>query len=491
MDYLRLRSYFDAAPAMRLLRAGNVAYVVGFLYRRFKKARTIAIPHSELLPALATFREEVQEHDPDALRDKPESYLTDWCDKRWLRRVLEAGRNEPVYQLTPHSEEVIEFVDRALHRDTGFVGTESRLRTIITLLDELVIGASSDPAVHLERLRRDKAAIEEQIARIEQDGIIAPYGPTRIREQFTTAVDLLKQLQGDFRAVEDKFREITQRVQQRHVYGAESRGGILADALDSEDALKQEDQGVSFFEFLRFIQSPEQQARLQSIIQALLRIQELTDQTDRLEVVRRMVTVLLAEAEKVVQTTRRLSSTLRRLLDSHVQLERRRLAEMLQQIRGLAVAMCDDPPCSEVGLEIDADLGIASPWSRTDWCPPAEFEEIDLTEHVPDEDAKYEAFREYAALRPIDWIGIRNRIDAALLQYERVTLGRLVAERHPGAQVVDVIGYLETAREHGHHIDRIAREELNMTTGDGSGRVRRLRVTVPLVTFSRRSANGH
>ena len=491
MDYLRLKTYFDAAPAMRLLCAGNAPYVVAFLHRHFKKARTISIPHSELLPAIATFREEIQEHDADAMRDKPESYLSDWCEKRWLRRVLEAGRNEPVYQLTPHSEEVIELVDRALHRDTGFVGTESRLRTIITLLDELVVGASSDPAVHLDRLRRDKASVEEQIARIEQEGVVTQYGPTRIREQFATAVDLLKQLQGDFRAVEDKFREITQRVQQRHVYGAESRGGILAEALDSEDALKQEDQGVSFFEFLRFIQSPEQQARLQSIIQVLLRIQELSDQTDGLEVVRRMVTVLLAEAEKVVQTTRRLSSTLRRLLDSRVQLERRRLAELLQQVRGLAVAMSDSPPRSEVALEIDSELAIASPWSRIDWCPPAEFEVIDLTEHVPDEDAKHEAFREYASLRPIDWIGIRNRIDAALSQHEWLTLGRLVAERHPGAQVVDLIGYLETAREQGHLVDRAAREELEMATADGTGRVRRVRVTIPLVTFLRRPSNGH
>jgi hypothetical protein len=491
MDYLRLTTFFDAAPTMRLLRAGNVPYVVAFLYRRFKKARMISIPHSELLPAIATFREEVQEHNAEALRDKPESYLIDWCDKRWLRRVLEAGRNEPVYQLTPHSEEVIEFVDRALHRDAGFVGTESRLRTIITLLDELVVGASSDPAVHLERLRRDKAAIEEQIARIEQEGIISQYGPTRIREQFTTAVDLLKQLQGDFRAVEDKFREITQRVQQRHVSGGESRGGILAEALDSEDALKQEDQGVSFFEFLRFIQSPEQQARLQTIIQLLLRIQELADQTDGLEIVRRMISVLLAEAEKVVQTTRRLSTTLRRLLDSRIQFERRRLAEILQKVLGLAAAMSDDPPRSEVAFEIDAELSIASPFARTDWCPPAEFEEIDLTEHIPDEDAKHEAFREYASLRPIDWLGIRNRIDAALLQYEQLTLGRLVAERHPGARVVDLIGYLETAREHGHLIDRTAREELDMTTGDGVGQLRRIRVTIPLITFARRPFNGH
>jgi hypothetical protein len=475
---------------MRLLRAGNLAYVVAFLYSRFKKARAISIPHSELLPAIATFREEVQAYDADALKDKPETYLTEWCEKRWLKRVLEAGRNEPTYQLTPHSEEVIEFVDRALHRDAGFVGTESRLRTIIALLDELVVGASSDPAVHLERLRRDKAAIEEEIARIEREGIVKQYGPTRIREQFATAVDLLRQLQGDFRAVEDKFREITKRVQQRHVHGADSRGGILAEALDSEDALKQEDQGVSFFEFLRFIQSPEQQTRLQAIIQVLLRIQELADQTDGLEIVRRMVTVLLAEAEKVVQTTRRLSSTLRRLLDSRIQHERRRLTELLQQIRGLAAAMCESPPRDEVALESDAELGISSPWSRIDWCPPTEFEQIDLTEHVPDEDAKHEAFREYASMLPIDWLGIRKRIDAALSQHDRLTLGRLVEERHPGAQVVDLIGYLETAREQGHLIDRAAREVLIIAASGGNGDVRRLRVTIPLITFLRRSSNG-
>lgn len=211
----------------------------------------------------------------------------------------------------------------------------------MTLLDELVVGASSDPGLHLERLHEERVRIEEKIARIEREGFVTPFGPTRIREQFATAVDLLKQLQGDFRAVEDKFREITLRVQQRHVQGAGSRGGILADALDSEDALKREEQGVSFFEFLRFIQSPAQQERLQAIIQSLSKIQELADQSDGMETVRRMVTVLLGEAEKVVQTTRRLSSTLRRLLDARVQQERRRLAELLQQIRALAVSM----PC--------------------------------------------------------------------------------------------------------------------------------------------------
>ena len=95
------------------------------------------------------------------------------------------------------------------------------------------------------------------------------YSPTRIREQFDLAVSLLRQLQGDFRAVEEKFKEITQQVQRRQAAGEDTRGGILEFALDAEDVLKREDQGVSFYEFVRFILSPAEQEKLQEITRAL------------------------------------------------------------------------------------------------------------------------------------------------------------------------------------------------------------------------------
>src|SRR5262249_59887760 len=126
-------------------------------------------------------------------------------------------------------------------------------------------------------------------------------------------VSLSKQLQGDFRAVEEKFKEITRQIQQRQAEGQDTRGGILGFALDAEDVLKREAQGVSFYEFVRFILSPSQQERLEAIIQHLGVIQELADQADGLETVRRMVPLLLAEAEKVMRTNQRLSASLRRL----------------------------------------------------------------------------------------------------------------------------------------------------------------------------------
>lgn len=484
MDASRLLTYFDSSPVIRLLKATSAPFVVAFLVRRFKESRVITVPHSELLPALAAFQEETRESYPDALLDRPETYLTDWCDKQWLRRKVEAG--ESVYQLTPAAEQVIEFLDQALHREVAFIGTESRLRMIMELLDQLALGASGDPDVHLKRLKEDKARIDQEIARLEQGGGVTPFPPTRIREQFAMAVDELKKLQSDFRAVEEKFKDITQQVQQRHVQGVDSRGGILGHALDSEDALKVEDQGVSFFAFLEFIQSPQQQERLEAIITTISRLPDLVEQPDGLEVVRRMVPVLLAEAEKVLQTTRRLSATLRRLLDTHAQNERRRVAELLQRIQALAASMSTDPP-RDVQLEMDDSLEIVSPFSRTDWAPPVEYEVVNLAEKSFDHSHKVEAFRELARLHPIDWIGLRRHIQAILSRRHQPSIATLLEDWAAPAGLIEIVGLLEIAREDGHLVAHDATEEIVLPPRENDHRT--LVVTVPLVTFVRGMAS--
>ena len=280
MNLSKLLVYFETSPALRLLRSPNAAFIVDFLDQQFKRAGRITVPFSDLHAALIAYREAIQETDPEALRDKPENYLSGWCssDTRWLHRFLEAGRNEPVYQLTPHTEDVFAFLDGVLEQDLGFVGTESRLRLVIETLADLVVKASDDPETRLAYLRDEKLRLENEIARIETEGLVTRYQPAQIRERFATAVSLLKQLQGDFRAVEEKFKEITQQVQQRQNEGRDTRGGILEFALDAEDVLKREDQGVSFHEFVRFILSPSQQDKLQTIIQQLMRIEELAEQ---------------------------------------------------------------------------------------------------------------------------------------------------------------------------------------------------------------------
>ncbi|MEQ9410887.1 MAG: DUF3375 domain-containing protein [Fuerstiella sp.] len=483
MDASTLLLHFDSSPAIRLLRAQNAPYVIGFLYGQFKQPGIITIPQSELLPALGTFREDLQQSYPDALRNKPESYLADWCsrDKLWLHRFLEAGRDEPVYQLTPHSEEVIEFLDQLLRKDIGFVGTESRLRLVIDTLQQLVVGASDDPTIHLEELQKQKRAIEQQIEKITRGEAVQTFSPTRIREQFGLAVTMLKELQRDFRAVEERFKDITQDVQQKQIRGMDSRGGILGEAMDAEDALRTDDQGVSFYEFFRLIQSTEQQRQLRHIIQRLNEMKELAEQTEGLQTVRRMMPLLLSEAAKVTQTERRLSSTLRRLLDAEAHQERQRVAELLREIRGLAAAMAARPPSDSVALEVDECIQLQSPAGRQFWTKPTEFETVDLTLHTSDHDQRQQMFREFAKLHRIDFRAMRSLIHAAAQNRGSVTLGEILEANPPKSGVMDVLGYLQIASDDGHLIDRDLPEQV-VIPGGLQGE-RSLLVTVPRVTF--------
>jgi hypothetical protein len=482
MDLARLLTYFDTAPAVRLLRSLNVPFIVDFLNQQFKRAGRITIPHSELLAALVTYQETIQESYPDKLQDKPETYLTSWCSSqtRWLRRLLETGRSEPVYQLTPHTEEVFSFLERVLAKDFGFVGTESRLRLVIETLADLVIGASEDPEVRLRHLRAEKDRIEREIQGIEREGLVTRYQPTRIRERFAMAVSLLKQLQGDFRAVEDKFKEITQQVQHRQNEGRDSRGGILEFALDSEDVLKREDQGVSFYEFVRFILAPVQQERLQSIIEQLGNIPELVEQAEGLETVRRMVPLLLTEAEKVMRTNQRLSATLRRLLDVRARHDRQRVGQLCRDILGLAASLAANPPRSAVGMKVETKISIASPFTRRFWSEPPRFDAVPLAEHEGDEQRRAEAFRLLAQMQRLDWRRMRRHVQEIVARDGMATLGSLLAECPPEAGVIEVLGYLQLAHDDGHPISRDAVEEIVIRADRGG---RPLTLTVPLVRF--------
>ncbi|MEN6498098.1 MAG: DUF3375 domain-containing protein [Thermoguttaceae bacterium] len=483
MNLGTLLVYFKTSPALRLLRSQNAPFIVDFLNQQFKKAGRITTPHSDLHAALIAYQEGIQEAHPEALRDKPEDYLSSWCssETRWLHRFLEAGRNEPVYQLTPHTEDVIAFLDRVLDQDLGFVGTESRLRLVIETLTDLVIKASDDPETRLAHLRDEKLRLESEIARIETEGLVARYQPSQIRERFAMAVSLLKQLQGDFRAVEEKFKEITQQVQQRQNEGRDTRGGILEFALDAEDVLKREDQGASFHEFVRFILSPAQQDKLEVIIQQLVRIEELAEQADGLETIQRMVPMLLAEAQKVMHTNQRLSATLRRLLDVRAYRDRQRVAELLREIRGLAASLAAAPPKDSVGVDVETKIEIASPFARTFWSEPPQFVQVDLTEHEADEERRMEAFRGLAMLQRLDWHGMRASVQAAVARAGTVTLGDLLAEHPPAAGVVEILGYLQIARDDGHIINRDAEEEILVPARNGNSRA--VLVTVPLVQF--------
>lgn len=488
----QLITYFETSPAVRLLRAQFAPFILHFLFQQFKGPGRLSMSASELSAALGDYQTTIHVTHAEVLRDKADQYLVTWSsgETRWLHRSLEAGRNEPVYQLTPHTEEVFVYLDRALQKDLGFVGTESRLRLVIGTLSDLVAGASRDPDVRLNHLRDERTRIDDEIDTILRDGhVAARYEPATIRERFLTAVALLKELLADFRAVEDRFKDITRQVQKRHMDGKESRGSILEFALDAEDVLKKDDQGVSFYEFVRFILSPREQEKLRGIITELGRIDELAEQTEGLGTVRRMVKSLIADAEKVMRTNQRLSATLRRLLDSRAALDRRRLTHLLNDIRTIAARLAEDPPRDEVSIEVDVGVSLNAPFSRTFWTAPAKFTKVDMAENEVDGERRLQLFEMLAQMHRLDWRLMREHVREVTEGKEAPpSLGDLVRIFPPQAGVIELLGYLQIAKDDGHIVSRDKVEDIVIASEDAS--VRRS-VTVPLVLFLSRSERTH
>jgi hypothetical protein len=132
-------------------------------------------------------------------------------------------------------------------------------------------------------------------------------------------------------------------------------------------------------------------------------------------------------------------------------------------------------------VDVETKIEIASPFARTFWSEPPQFARVDLTEHEVDEERRMETFRGLAMMQRLDWHGMRASVQTAVARDGSVTLGDLLAEHPPEAGVVEVLGYLQIARDDGHIISRDAEEEILVPARNGNGRA--VLVTVPLVQF--------
>jgi len=489
MALKNLLVYFETSPAIRLLNATvNAPFIIDFLQSQFKREPHLSIDHSDLLISLGSYVEDIREEFSEALKGEPDRYLSDWCsnDTRWLKRYYEPGNDEPKYSLTAHTEDVLAFLDKVLDKDLGFVGTHSRLHLIINTLQELVIEGSDDPATRLEHLRKQRDNIEEQIARIEQSDEVDVEPPTLIRERFNTAISLLRQLLGDFRQVEENFKEITIQIQQQRAEQATTAGQILGYALDAEDELNNQDQSVSFNQFANLILSPVESEKLSLLIKQILRLKELSEERKGLDAIQGMIPSLLREATSVMRTEQRLSGALRRLVEGQSREENQRLCEILAEIRTAATQISETDSAQGIEISVEALPKLASPLSRTFWRPSEEFEPVDMIEVGVDLDELAQAIKQFGQLSRINWGEMRKLIDDGLSANNgRISLAQLLEQQFGENDIIEVLGFIQIALDDGHEVDGSRRDEVYLETRRGL-----IRLRIPIVTFNTEVLEG-
>jgi hypothetical protein len=470
----------DNSPAWRLLRADNAPLVLSFLHGVFVADNVRSIAASELVSRLDDELYALGQRDSgrgEKRYPKPaKAYLDDWAapGAGWLRKYYPDGTDEPHYDATPAVEKALQWVESLRQRE--FVGTESRLKVIFDLLRQIVFGTEPDPAERVEELRRQRDAIDEQIARIEA-GELPMLDETAVRDRYQQFAGTARELLADFREVEENFRKLDRNLRERIAGWHGGKGELLDDVLGSRESIAGSDQGRSFQAFYGFLLSQARQEELSGLLDRVHALAGIAERDARL---RHIHYDWLDAAERTQATVRQLSEQLRRFLDDQVWFENRRVIDILRSIESRALRFRETPPIT-VTMELDTSSpAIRLPVERPLYAPVQKARLRSDSVIDADEETDPAALFEQVYVDPEP---LRGGVRQALRGQPQVGLAELVT-RYPLRQgVAELVTYLSLRDEafaivyDDDHLDQIT-----WSTADGRDRI----ATLPRVTYSRR-----
>ena len=370
LDVDALSAVRDRHAGWGLLRYDHAPLVLGLLQRVFVARNLRSVRQPDLIEALEDDLHALRSvHGDRAAPRSASDYLTEWSsdERGWLRRFYPLEGDEPMFDMTPEAEQAVGWVTRLV--DRPFVGTESRLRSLFDLLEQMAQSIETDPARRLEDLERRRAAIDAEIARVHA-GDLDVIDDRALKERFQQFVVLARELLGDFRQVEHNFRALDRRVREQITAWQGAKGALIGDILGERDAIDESDEGQSFKAFWEFLMSASRQEQMTSNLERVLEQPAVVDlQPDRR--IRRVHYDWLDAGEHTQRTVALLSTQLRRFLDDAAWLEDRRIIEILHSIEASALAVRDEPPPGVVMDVSVAGVAISLPFERPLFVPKA------------------------------------------------------------------------------------------------------------------------
>ena len=465
-------------PAWRLLAADHAPFIIGFLHRAFIEPNVRSLAEQEILTRLEDHLFHLRDRKGgEVFKRSAKDYLDDWSSsgRAWLRKYYPPEGDEPHFDLTSPTEKAIEWVIGLSQKQ--FVGTESRLMTVFELLRQLAEGTEVDPDTRIGELEKRRDRIEADIRSI-REGRMSVMEPTQVKDRFLQMAATARGLLGDFREVEQNFRDLDRSVRDRMATWDGSKGSLLQDVFGASDAIRESDQGRSFQAFWDFLMSPARQEELTSLLETVLTLPPV----EELRPDRRLLKVhfdWLQAGEQAQRTVARLSSQLRRYLDDQAALENRRIMQLLKSIEQHAVAVRDIPPAGD-WMEIDEPAPtVGIPLDRPLYSLP--LKPIILDGDLQSGDGAFAADALFDR-KYVDMEALKARIRKLLQAKSQITLEELVQAFPLEQGLSEVIAYLSLAAEdRGAVIDDTARQSLAWT--DSAGTIRE--AVLPFVTFHR------
>lgn len=484
MTYEELQSLLSLSPTVRLLRAKNAPLLLSFLHREFKASNQLVRPQYELVSRLAEYLEylndaELQARDAD-LNEAAADFLKTWSDEqhRYLRRYPDE-QGEPMLELTAYTERAFQWVDGLQNRE--FVGTESRFLSLNQQLQEIVNHASADPEQRIAELEKQRKALNDEIREIRRSGRVNIYTDTQIKERFFNLSRSARELVSDFKEVEQNFKEISLHIYHQQTRQEMGRGQILGYTLDATDALKQSDQGRSFYAFWQFLIADHKQDELRSLIDQIYDVLYERGIEAQDQFLKKIKFYLHNAGQKVLDSNHLIAEKLSRILAEQDRAERRRTRELINAIKNRAVERVGDFQGQRRFIDLEGEPMLDFPLDRPLGEPSQEATFAVQPSEVSAEQREALDLSDLFSQFDLDRQQLEANLANLLDTRPEIPLDEVVAVYPIQRGLAEVVGYLSIASaQPQHRIDR--RQQLELAWQEAAAEKR---VRVPEVVFRR------
>lgn len=482
MTFEKISQLLKSHRTVTLITADNAALIISFLFKAFKQntngAKVDVITEKDLTDQLSDYLY-VLNRDEILFPRAAKQYLTDWSNAGFIRKYP-GKADDFLFEMTASTENAFKWIDSLDKRE--FVGQESRLKSLFDSLKQLSSRSKRDYVARIRELEQQKKEIEREIEEVKQ-GKIDVLDDRQIKEQYFLIEEIAKNLLGDFKQVEQNFRDLDRRFRQEIITTTNVKGKVLEGLFEQHKSLLEEDQGKSFIAFWEFLLSQSKQDEFERMVADVLNlpaVQEVQRENFSIANVRND---LIEAGDRTKRSTNSLLEQLRKYLEHKSFTENKRIYDNIQEILKIITTNIniDFTRLDLLKLEsiVDIDLTLAHDWNVRGFKPPEKinfnntsFEEgVNTTTNA----ALFEQFE-------ISIPQLKNNIRTALKNKTYIPFLDFVRDFRITKGLAEVVAYVDIAStEKNRHIvksdefDTI--EVLNTTTK------RTFKVKVPQIIF--------
>ncbi|MBR4792324.1 MAG: DUF3375 domain-containing protein [Bacteroidaceae bacterium] len=429
-----LTEILNTSPSVTLLRARSCNTIIDFFTVVFDDITVISHEniHSQLTEYLNIHGvDEDEENDilyTDTYEEKAAKYIKKWTDSGFLTNYRNED-GEIYYELSSHSNKVIDWISGLKQEE--YIGTESKFKSIINQLKELVEYTNEDREKRLHLLENKKLEIEHQIQQLQMGEDVKVFEEYEIVPRFQQINKLAKELLTDFKDVDDIFKTIIKEIYQKQIDPSLNKGGILQYTFDALDELESSSQGKSFYSFWEFLLAREMQSELDTLIADLFKTLKEKNINSGDTFLQNMVGYLYESGRKVYQTNDKMADKLSRIIRENEMSKADTSKRIVQEIKNTLIEISKKGRKPELSLEVDDGMEINIPFDRK-----ITFEQSENTEYVIKPDSETFSLEEFGELGKvfgnvyIDRKILERNIRETMKGKSQVTLSDVV-EQHP------------------------------------------------------------